>query len=107
MDGLGGIEEMGPVDYLLVDRPVAFLVPDRTSYDRELFPADILDWVPGELVPDGDRPFEEFLADLDADGRRGADTRRAVAERIGLTTSTTSADDLVTALVKLGVLRSG
>ena len=95
------------VDYLLLDRPLAFLVPDRASYSRSLHPADILDWVPGEVVDAAERPFERFLADLDAGGRAGSPERRAVAERIGLNASTTSADDLVTELVKRGVLSSG
>ena len=43
------------VDYLLVDRPMAFLVPDRDRYDRRLLPSDVLDWVPGEVV-DGAQP---------------------------------------------------
>jgi CDP-glycerol glycerophosphotransferase (TagB/SpsB family) len=95
------------VDYLLLDRPLAFLVPDRASYSRALVPADILDWVPGEVVDAHDRPFERFLADVDAGGGAGSAQRRAVSERIGLTTSLTSADDLVTELVKRGVLSSG
>lgn len=94
------------VDYLLVDRPLAFLVPDLDSYDRPLFPADVLDWVPGEVVDLGRDPFEEFLADVEADGDLGTERRRAVAERIGLDPTATAADDLVTALVKLGVLGS-
>lgn len=92
------------VDYLLLDRPIAFLVPDRTSYDRALFPADILDWVPGEVVDRADRPFQTFVADLDAGGRVGADLRRSVSARIGLNPTRTAADDLVTALTGLGVL---
>jgi hypothetical protein len=95
------------VDYLLLDRPLAFLVPDRTSYDRALHPADILEWVPGEVVAAQDRPFAAFLADLDAHGRLDADLRHDVARRIGLNPTATAADDLVTALVKLGVLSSG
>ena len=94
------------VDYLLLDRPLAFLVPDRDSYDRALHPADVLDWVPGEVVDLAGRPFEEFLADVAADGDLGAPARRAVADRIGLEQSATAADDLVTALVKVGVLGS-
>lgn len=94
------------VDYLLLDRPIAFHVPDRSSYSRALFPADVLDWVPGEVVDGTDEPFEEFLAELD-DGGAGSARRRAVAEQIGLNPSTTSADDLVTELVKRGVLSAG
>jgi CDP-Glycerol:Poly(glycerophosphate) glycerophosphotransferase len=95
------------VDYLLLNRPLAFSVPDRASYDRELYPTDILDWVPGEVVDPAHRPFASFFADLDAAGLLGAQRRRDVAGRIGLTWSPTAADDLVTALVKLGVLASG
>ena len=94
------------VDYLLLDRPMAFLATDRASYDRPLWPEDVLDWAPGELVDLGHRPFAGFFSDLDADGDRGATKRRAVAERIGLNQTATAADDLVTALVKLGVLGS-
>lgn len=95
------------VDYLLLDRPLAFLVPDRASYSRALHPPDVLDWVPGEVVDAADRPFARFLADLDAGGRLGSPQRRSVAERVGLNPSPTSADDLVTELVKRGVLSSG
>jgi hypothetical protein len=94
------------VDYLLTDQPIAFLVPDRATYDRDLVPPDVLDWAPGEVVDHSASPFTEFFADLEAEGRLGAARRRAVAERIGLNQTATSADDLVTALVKLGVLSS-
>ncbi|MEP9362042.1 CDP-glycerol glycerophosphotransferase family protein [Nocardioides sp. CN2-186] len=95
------------VDYLLLDRPIAFVVPDRRSYDRALYPADILDWVPGEVVDPQDRPFAMFLDDLDGRCREGSAFRQAVSRRIGLHRSSTAADDLVTELVKLGVLSSG
>jgi hypothetical protein len=93
------------VDYLLLDRPMAFLVPDREAYSRALIPSDVFDWVPGELVGrDGLAPFQDFLADLDALGGSGSVLRKEVAARIGLCRSQTSADDLVTALVDRGVL---
>ncbi len=91
------------VDYLLLDRPMAFLVPDRDSYTRELVPPDVLDWVPGELVGPDD-PFATFLADLDADGRLGASVRAEAATRIGLNPTRTSAHDLLDALADRGVL---
>lgn len=94
------------VDYLLLDRPIAFLVPDRSSYDRTLLPSDVLDWVPGEVVDRTARPFDCFLHDLDSGGRAGAAQRHQVAERIGLVPSATAAEDLVTALVQRGVLAS-
>jgi hypothetical protein len=91
------------VDYLLLDRPLAFLVPDRTSYDRPLFPPDVLDWVPGEVVG-SQRPFETFLADLDMAGRAGTSLRRDAADRIGLCRDVNAADGLLTALAERGVL---
>jgi hypothetical protein len=92
------------VDYLLLDRPLAFLVPDGDSYSRKLVPSDVLNWLPGEVVSEGRQPFQAFLADLDAYGGQGSVVRKNVADRIGLNTSRTSAADLVTALEDLGVL---
>ncbi len=94
------------VDYLLLDRPLAFLVPDRDSYSRALVPPDVLEWVPGELVGP-DRPFGTFLADVDAHGRLGAPLRAEAAARIGLNPTRTAADDLLTALEAHGVLTLG
>ena len=91
------------VDYLLLDRPLAFLVPDRGSYRRALVPADVLDWVPGEVVGD-DHPFRAFLADLDSGGRLGRALRADAVSRVGLNPSRTAADDLLTALEGQGVL---
>ncbi len=62
---------------------MAFLVPDRDTYTRQLLPADVLDWAPGELVGP-DEPFAQFLGDLDADGSEGAAQRAQVAAKIGL-----------------------
>lgn len=105
------------VDYLLTDRPIAFWLPDRETYGRELVPADVVDWLPGELVeglveglvdgleegPSGPAPFARFLADLDADGALDAPVRAAVADRIGLHRSRSCADDLLDALAARGV----
>jgi hypothetical protein len=91
------------VDYLLLDRPMAFFVPDRDSYTRQLLPADVLDWAPGELV-EAHEPFAEFLADLDSEGRSGATQRAEVATKIGLNPTRTSADDLLTELAERQVL---
>lgn len=91
------------VDYLLLDRPLAFFVPDRDSYSRKLVPLDVLDWAPGELVGP-EHPFAEFLADLDTHGTGSAPLRAAAASRIGLNLTRTSADDLLTELESRGVL---
>ena len=94
------------VDYLLLDRPLAFLVPDRGSYRRALVPPDVLDWVPGEVVG-ADHPFRAFLADLDSGGRLGRSLRADAASRIGLNPTRTAADDLLTDLEARGVVRLG
>jgi hypothetical protein len=92
------------VDYLLLDRPMAFFVPDRDHYDRRLYPPDVLDWVPGEVVVPGPGAFDAFLADLDARGALGAERRAEVAGRIGLNRSREAADGLVDELATRGVL---
>ena len=96
------------VDYLLLDRPLAFLVPDVDTYSRRLKPADILDWLPGERVDLDDAPFERFLGELDghpATGDDGSAARAEVGRRLGLNDTRTSAPDLVEALSDLGVVR--
>lgn len=94
------------VDYLLLDRPLAFLVPDREAYSRGLAPADVLDWLPGEVVGSGSagEPFARFVADLDAGGTLDAALRAEVADRIGLCPSRASADLLLDTLAARGVL---
>ena len=92
-------------DYLLLDRPMAFLITDRHTFDRALVPADVLDWLPGDVVEGGSGAFTEFVADLDAGGTLGAAQRDQVADRIGLHRSRTAADDVLSALAELGVLR--
>lgn len=92
-------------DYLLLDRPMAFLVTDRETFGRRLVPADVLDWLPGELVEDGADGFGEYVADLDAAGALGAAQRKEVASRIGLHQSRSAAEGLLDALHERGVLR--
>ena len=93
------------VDYLLLDRPIAFWIPDRASYGRGLVPPDVLDWLPGESADLSVDPFRDFLTDLDAGGDVGRDLRRTVADRIGLHESRRSADDLLDALADRGAVR--
>ena len=91
------------VDYLLLDRPMAFLVPDRDTYTRELFPADVLDWLPGELVEHDQAPFADVpRGPRRREARTAPGSARRSPTRIGLNPTRSSADDLVTALASAG-----
>ena len=80
-------------DFLVLDRPIAFLFPDRDAYleRRGVHPADVHEHLPGrELVDSGDvdRFAEEVLGDASS-----ADLRAACAEWIGLARPAGSAAD--------------
>ncbi len=95
------------VDYLLIDRPIAFLVPDRDTYDRELCPRRR----PRLGARRGRRSCRRAVRGVPRRPRHRRSARRrasgaTVAAVIGLNQTATAADDLVTALVKLGVLGS-
>ena len=92
------------VDYLVLDRPIGFVVPDEAEYagGRGLAVPDALDWLPGPRVETDDdwRSFARAVINVDEGGaRRRAEVRR----HIGLATSTTVGDDLVDALDARGV----
>ena len=67
------------VDYLLSIGRWRSSFPTVDQYDWALHPADVLDWVPGEVVDLAHHLFGEFLADVAADGdlRRRATARRS------------------------------
>lgn len=97
------------VDYLVLDRPIGFVVPDEAEYagGRGLAVSDALDWLPGPRVETDDdwRAFARAVIDIDD---AGATRRAEVRRHIGLATSTTVADDLVDALDARGAFaRSG
>lgn len=73
------------IDYLTLDRPIAFLVPDAESYagGRGFNPPDALDWLPGPRV-ESPADIERFAQDIKAAGALTAPRRAEVAQRIGL-----------------------
>ncbi|MFF2371795.1 CDP-glycerol glycerophosphotransferase family protein [Agromyces sp. NPDC058110] len=72
------------IDFLALDRPIAFVVPDEAGYaaGRGFDPPDALDWLPGPKVAD-EAAVRAFADDVLAGGRASADRRREVADEIG------------------------
>lgn len=72
------------IDYLGLDRPIGFAVPDLESYtdQRGFDPPDSLDWLPGDKVLSGD-DFAAFADDVREGGVRTRPRRRQVAEHWG------------------------
>jgi CDP-glycerol glycerophosphotransferase len=93
-------------DYLLLDRPIGFFIPDRDDYaeSRGLYPPDALTWLPG---PELDTPqsFRAFAAEVIAGETTWAPARRQAAERLGLNRTRSAARDLLDELERRGALR--
>ncbi|WP_297344289.1 CDP-glycerol glycerophosphotransferase family protein [Amnibacterium sp.] len=82
-------------DYLLLDRPIGFLMPDKQEFARRrgLFPPDVLDWLPGfDLDGHG---LEDFIADVASGGSFSKHLRSAAADRLQLNPTHTAARDLL------------
>lgn len=73
------------IDYLSLDRPIAFMVPDEESYadGRGFNPPDALDWLPGPKV-ETDEDVSTFIEDVTTGGSLSAPRRAEVAAHIGL-----------------------
>jgi CDP-glycerol glycerophosphotransferase (TagB/SpsB family) len=83
-------------DFLLLDRPLGFVIPDRAAYvaGRGIYPRDALDWLPGQVLETAE-DFEAFAADVLGEGRAYADARRAAKQRLGLNDSVEAAEGLL------------
>lgn len=95
-------------DYLLLDRPIGFIMPDSGTYSRlrGLYPNDVLDWLPG--------PRLESKADIDAflqvvvSPARQPDQRRTYARiKLGLVSNDSPADCILDALAARRRFRKG
>lgn len=93
------------VDYLLTDRPMSFLTPDRQQYaeGRGLWPSDVLSWLPG-ITLESSADIDRFVEDVLSGGKLSSSLREATRERVGLNVSNSAADDLVRALLARHVL---
>jgi CDP-glycerol glycerophosphotransferase (TagB/SpsB family) len=93
-------------DYLLLDRPIGFFIPDRDDYagSRGLYPPDALTWLPGPEL-DSPESFRAFAAEVIAGESTWAQARREAAERLGLNPTRSAARDLLDELERRGALR--
>lgn len=74
------------VDYLLLNRPIGYLVPDIDSYraGRGIYPDNLMDWLPGPIL-ESEKEFESFARSLRGQEYAYWESRRRVAaEIIGL-----------------------
>ncbi len=90
-------------DYLLLDRPIGFLIPDKEQYasGRGVHPADVFEWLPG-FVLGGPVELDLFIDDVLDSGRLSADRRREAARRLGLKRTRHAARDLLEELERRG-----
>lgn len=72
------------IDYLALDRPIGFVVPDEPGYTsgRGFDPHDALEWLPGPKLRTLD-DVREFGREIRDGGSRSSVRRREVAEHIG------------------------
>ena len=72
------------IDYLALDRPIGFVVPDEPGFTsgRGFDPPDALDWLPGPKLRTLD-DVREFGRDVRDGGSGSSARRRHVAEHIG------------------------
>lgn len=94
------------VDYLALDRPIGFFVPDEAEYSngRGFSPSDALDWLPGNRVSTVD-DFRDFGRDVLARGVGSAARRSEVRGHIGHVALPQAAQGVLEALSAAGVFR--
>jgi hypothetical protein len=93
-------------DYLLLDRPIGFVMPDAEAYvkGRGLFPADVLGWLPG-LDLSSAAEVEAFASEVLGRAESTASLRHRTAERLGLVRCATATDDLLDELERRGAFK--
>jgi hypothetical protein len=92
------------IDYLSVDRPIAFVVPDEAGYTagRGFNPPDALDWLPGPRIATVD-DARAFAEDVLAGGVASRGRRCEVAEHVGLAARDDVANTVLEMLAERGV----
>ena|GEM_PF-2721323 len=98
------------IDYLLLSRPIGFLIPDIDQYvsSRGLLFGDLREWMPGLDISDPAN-LQRFIEE--ASGLKGSfnsqELRERAAHMLGLNWTPTPGDDLITRLATLGAFTHG
>ena len=94
------------IDFLALDRPIGFIVPDEAHYaaGRGFSTVDVLEWLPGPRL-DADSDFEDFARDVTSGGNDQRERRAAVARHIGSATTPHVSAAILTSLDQRGVFR--
>lgn len=89
------------IDFLAIDRPIAFFFPDRHSYarGRGIFPPDALNRLPGPLL-DVPADLDSFIADVLSGGEASASQRSETAKWLGLVDQESNTAALLTAIAE-------
>lgn len=101
-------------DYLVLDRPIAYFVPDLAAYPktRGIFINDLFDWVPGPLLH-MDESIMGYADEILAASTASASRRADAAIKLGLAPAGCVSDRLLSildsagAFSKAGALRRG
>ncbi len=95
------------IDYLALDRPIGFVVPDEDGYTagRGFDPPDALDWLPGPKLR-SEADVRAFGADVLSGGVDSAARRREVAEHVGLVDGVDVANRVLDELESRAVFRA-
>lgn len=96
-------------DYLVLDRPIGFVIPDADTYthSRGLYPHDVLSWLPGPILhteTDIERFVDEVVAGAPQASKASRDRAKA---KLGLAEFDVPADRLLEELAARGCFRKG
>lgn len=95
-------------DYLLLDRPIGFLIPDAETYSRTrgLYPQDVLEWIPGPRL-ESDSDISSFIHALTATEDASRDQRTRAKAKLGVVSFDFPADEILSELDARGCFRHG
>lgn len=83
-------------DYLTLDRPIAFVIPDADKYvaRRGLYPADLLEWIPGHRI-ENQEDAAAFALEVSGRTTTSRARRSDAAVRLGLASAVDVSDRLL------------
>lgn len=95
-------------DYLQLDRPIGFLIPDAHTYvaSRGLYPPDVLEWLPGPTL-ENPADLTEFLHEVLNPAYDSSTLRVEAKSKLGIVSYDSPADEILDALQTRGCFRKG